>query len=170
MDTSYTAPFSFLYKNDGLGDFSAVSCALSTTRMHALMAVWGDIDQDGDADLFVVQAHPSTGSGPVQKANLLFRYDGSDTFTQITSGDVVSHSGCGWRNAAFGDYDNDQKLDLIVSGCSGTILYKNGGGTFTVATSTGLPAHNSNGDVKGSSGDYGNAFADVRTTDSNPHS
>ena len=60
--------------------------------------------------------------------------------------------------------DNDNKLDLIVSGCSGTILYKNGGGTFTVATSTGLPAHNSNGDVKGSSGDYGNAFADVRTT------
>ena len=54
------------------------------------------------------------------------------TFTRITTGDIVNDGGNGY-GMAWGDYDNDGLIDLIVSiGTGENFLYKNNGdGSFT---------------------------------------
>jgi hypothetical protein len=67
----------------------------------------GDIDNDGDPDLFIANAGPNT----------LYRNEGDGTFTNITKGSGLDEkpkdllSVC----AAFFDYDRDGLLDLTVS-------------------------------------------------------
>jgi enediyne biosynthesis protein E4 len=67
----------------------------------------GDIDNDGDPDLFIANAGP----------NALYRNEGDGTFVDITKGSGLDRkpkdllSVC----AAFFDYDNDGRLDLTVS-------------------------------------------------------
>ena len=92
---------------------------------------WGDVDNDGDLDLFV-----SNAAYFGEQDNQLFRNNGNSTFTEITAGELVTDGGCSY-GSNFGDYDNDGDLDLVVSNgyCNGNIinfLYKNDGtGQFT---------------------------------------
>ncbi len=79
---------------------------------------WGDYDNDGDEDLYL------TNNGP----NRLFRNDGNDVFTDVSSIVGVDNDlfsvGC-----AFGDLDNDGDLDLYVVnfGAGHDVLYRNDG-------------------------------------------
>ncbi len=94
---------------------------------------WGDIDNDGDLDAFVVNWYGDD--------NLLYRNNGDGTFVQAVGEPPVTDGGysetCSW-----GDYDNDGDLDLYVtnSGYSVTgplanFLYTNlGDGTLTKVT------------------------------------
>ncbi|MGH7540307.1 MAG: CRTAC1 family protein [Gemmatimonadota bacterium] len=88
--------------------------------------VWGDYDNDGDADLFVANQR-----GP----NFLFRADGGGAFTRVTDGPVATDGGRSFT-AAWVDIDRDGDLDLHVpNGWSGggvDFLYRNDGdGAFT---------------------------------------
>ncbi|HAB15802.1 MAG TPA: CRTAC1 family protein [Verrucomicrobiota bacterium] len=67
---------------------------------------WGDYDGDGWLDLFV--------SNYEDTMNVLYRNDGAGTFTKITGGNPVADSGY-HAGAAWGDFDNDGLLDLIVA-------------------------------------------------------
>jgi hypothetical protein len=81
---------------------------------------WGDYDNDGDLDLYL------TNDG----ANRLFRNDGDDRFTDVTTeagvGNALFSVG-----AVFGDLDNDGDLDLYVVnfGTGPDALYRNDGPT-----------------------------------------
>ena len=69
--------------------------------------VFGDFDNDGFPDLFV----------PQKNGCKLFKNDGKGRFTDVTAkaGDLAGNFG--WAtSAAWGDFDNDGKLDLLV-GC-----------------------------------------------------
>lgn len=95
---------------------------------EAKMPLWGDFDNDGDADLLVTKAYDS---------NRLYRNDGDSTFTDITSTSGLSMEvDARSYGAAWGDYDRDGWLDLYVCNYNfnGTIsneLYRNNGdGTF----------------------------------------
>lgn len=121
-----------LYRNDGLAGFTAVSAGdLGTGERGSMSASWGDIDNDGDLDVFIANA------GYFQEQpNQLFRNNGDGTFAEVRTGDLVADGGCSY-GSAFADYDNDGDLDLAVANgyCRGEIrnfLYRNDGhGTFS---------------------------------------
>ncbi|MEM7372708.1 MAG: CRTAC1 family protein [Bacteroidota bacterium] len=121
-----------LYKNDSTGAFIKVGGPVLGSAKSSMTSSWGDVDNDGDLDLFVGNA------GYFQEQNnLLYLRDG-DSYITVTADPVVTDGGCTY-GSNFGDYDNDGDLDLIVSNgyCNSQLanfLYENqGDGTFVRA-------------------------------------
>ncbi len=116
-------------------------------RTHALPEdmgsglAWGDYDNDGYPDLYVVN---QTGAwqGRVQgPGNRLFQNQRNGSFRDVTeeAGLELRHFGMG---AAWGDYNNDGLLDLFVTGADGCRLYRNlGNGRFRDVTRESGVAH-----------------------------
>ncbi|HET7221431.1 MAG TPA: CRTAC1 family protein [Vicinamibacterales bacterium] len=99
-----------LYHNNKDGTFTdvtrqaGVAADANKTAYKTGVAV-GDIDNDGDLDLYV------TAFGP----NLLFRNDGNGTFTDITARAGVAGPATEWSTSTgFVDVDRDGDLDLYV--------------------------------------------------------
>lgn len=106
----------------------------------------GDYDNDGDLDLFIGTHSGSTnyaGWNVKVYRNQLFRNDGDAVFTEITGTSIATHDRVTYC-AAWGDFDNDGDLDLLI-GNGGTISWppanygqpnelhrNNGDGTFTL--------------------------------------
>jgi len=105
-------------------------------------AAWGDYDDDGDPDLYLVNATrlgedglPDSSSGP---RSALYRNDGDGRFTDVTPEAGLATAGEG-MGAAWGDYDDDGDLDLVVSRYGTNVLYRNDEGVFTdVSAAAGL--------------------------------
>lgn len=115
--------FSRVYLNDGC-ETLAPGPAVSGARAGS--AVWGDYDADGDLDLLITGNY--TG---LSRASRIYRNDGVAGFTDIAAGLEALGSSC----AAWGDYDNDGDLDVLLAGTSGfmfpeTHIYGNHGGAF----------------------------------------
>ena len=70
--------------------------------------------------------------GPTQV--LLFKNNGSGAFTDVTAQSGIRQEGGTWQGAAVGDYDNDGKPDLFISGYRCCALYHNEGGKFREVT------------------------------------
>jgi hypothetical protein len=84
-----------------------------------------DFDGDGHIDLFIPQA-----DGKCK----LFRNDGTGKFSDVTASSVdLAKPMPGAVSAAWGDFDNDGKPDLVVCCLRGSNRYfkNNGNGTFT---------------------------------------
>lgn len=116
-----------LFRNNGNGQFSKIiNIALTSNGGNSMSASWGDVDNDGDLDVFIANA------GYFQEENnKLFLNNGNGGFSEVTSGALVSDGGCSY-GSAFGDVDNDGDLDLVVANgyCNGVIknfLYINDG-------------------------------------------
>jgi hypothetical protein len=124
-----------LFHNNGDGTFTDVTVRagdLDRERYRGLGVVWGDYDDDGWPDLFVANdAHP----------NLLYHNNRNGTFTEVAFAAGVAFDEDGRERAGmgvdFGDYDNDGRLDLVVTNFYGEphSLYLNQGhGTFRETT------------------------------------
>ncbi len=104
-----------LYRNSGDGTFEDVSGQLEVSLAGGA-PLFIDFDQDGDLDL-VVAGSESTA---------MYRNDLDGTFT-----DVRARAGAGTAvggvagAAAFGDFDDDDDLELVVSSASATLLFDN---------------------------------------------
>lgn len=90
-----------------------------------------DYDGDGDLDVFLIQ-------GAAVESNRLYRNEltpsGKLTFTDATRQAGVEHRGVG-MGAATGDFDNDGRVDLLVTYFGSNVLYRNqGNGTFRDVT------------------------------------
>ena len=115
-----------LYKNNGNGSFTKITTGpLVNTAEKTIASAWGDFNNDGNIDVFIVNA---TGS----KSRLFKNINGS--FSEIsTSGIDVDPQY--FHGAAWVDIDNDGFLDLIVTNYFETRfhhVYKNNrNSTFT---------------------------------------
>ena len=128
-----------LLRNDGNGTFTDVTreAGMAEVRMPTQSAVWGDLDDDGDLDLYVVNESPARM--PRRFPSQLWRNEGDGTFVDVAGqAGVLNHSY--GKGVTAGDYDNDGDLDLYVSNLGPNRLYRNDGGMrFTdVAPELGL--------------------------------
>ena len=86
---------------------------------------WGDYDNDGNIDLIIAGSSP----GRITK---LFKNEGGGVFTE-QMGVILTEISTG--SAAWGDYNNDGFLDILLTGRSNAgviaeIYLNNGNGTF----------------------------------------
>lgn len=113
--------------------FSRVATdAVVSAPAPSISAAWGDFDNDGWLDLFLGnQAYPGW-------TNLLYRNNRDGTFARVASGPVVTETSRSAHAAAWGDYDNDGWLDLVIASFDSSqpsVLYRNtGNGEFTRET------------------------------------
>ena len=118
-----------LYRNLGDGRYRDVTGATGLGRSSLAYLGWGtrlfDVDNDGDLDLFVANGHPERDIALYQNAtfaqrNQLFINDGIGRFREVTD---VAGTALGVvavsRGAAFGDYDDDGDVDILVTNCEG---------------------------------------------------
>ena len=153
--SNYRMESNALYVNDGTGNFideAAVRGALGGTAndhwSNTIGSAWGDIDNDGELDIFVGNfAHSAGFSGPeIQPQSRFLRNRGSsnpnpaDNYTFEDMG----QGGVGWQESyaspTLGDYDNDGDLDLFfttVYESDAPRMYRNDGNfNFTDVTSS----------------------------------
>ncbi len=114
-----------LYENLGSGSFSKTEAgALTSIENHSVGASFGDIDSDGDLDLFIANAS--------EQNNELYLNDGG-VFTWQESATPSLDRGHS-HGSSFVDFDNDGDLDLLVTNDQNSINFfytNNGNGTFS---------------------------------------
>jgi hypothetical protein len=121
--TNFAQDYTTLYHNLGEGTFADRSFE-SGVGVYGPSLGWGigfvDIDNDGLLDLFVSNGHvypdiKQTGTSTYHQRSLLFRNQGRGYFGKVTAsagGLALARSS---RGAAFGDYDNDGDIDVLIS-------------------------------------------------------
>lgn len=112
VNGQFTGNFTDITPTTGLG-FNTVKDYFPD-KPGTRSAVWGDYDNDGYLDLFVVG---------VQNNNYLFHNQGNGTFNRVGGGILASGT---FVDASFCDYDNDGDLDLFLTRENGSLaLYEN---------------------------------------------
>jgi hypothetical protein len=136
----YNAVPSLLFKNNGDVTFSDVTREAGiwqTEDGKGLGVVWGDYDNDGDADIYVAND---------SMTNFLYQNDGDGKFTDMTLLAGVGYSEDGQAMAGMGtdmaDYDADGWLDVVVTNLDfeyNSIYRGDSSGVFTdVSYNSGL--------------------------------
>jgi photosystem II stability/assembly factor-like uncharacterized protein len=112
-----------LYRNFHDGSFVVVYVGSpGSPSGHSYGTGWGDYDNDGFIDLFV-----ATDSS----LNALYRNNIGQSFSKMT-GEIPSTEGFNSSGCAWGDYNNNGKLDLFATGnhlSSVNLMYTNQGNT-----------------------------------------
>ncbi len=98
---------SALYRNNGDGSFTDVTAkaGVGAEGLFGMGVAVGDYDNDGFPDLYVLGYNRC----------ILYRNNGDGTFTDVTAPAGVGNEGKWGSSAAWFDYDNDGKLDLVVA-------------------------------------------------------
>ena len=129
-----------LYHNQGDNFFIDTTITAGIAEYTHRYLGWGigflDYDNDGYKDIFVANGHTMDNIAEVDRStttpqqNLLFRNLGNgefvDTTAQMGEGFSLRKTS---RAAAFGDYDNDGDIDILVTNWNQTVdLLRNEGG------------------------------------------
>lgn len=139
----FVANFSYetntLYRNEG-GFFKDATAAAGLADPSHRFLGFGtnflDYDNDGDLDLYVANGHVQDKIALFQSGveymqeHQLFRNDGGGGYAEASSisGEWFLHKQIS-RGAAFGDYDGDGDVDVLVTNCGGEAkLVRNDGG------------------------------------------
>uniref|UniRef100_UPI001CF83D1D FG-GAP-like repeat-containing protein n=1 Tax=Penaeicola halotolerans TaxID=2793196 RepID=UPI001CF83D1D len=125
-------PISKVYRNNGDDTFTAINAGLE--GVYVSSAAWGDYDGDGDLDILLTGQDASN-----QPISRVYRNNGDDTFTAINAG----LEGVWYASVAWGDYDGDGDLDILLTGLTASNLrisrvYRNNGNETFTAIDAGL--------------------------------
>ena len=121
------------YMNDGEGNLSFNQGGLSDVPDGGNYgSIWVDYNNDGLVDLFIAKCR---GGVSAANYNQLFRNDGDGNFTDVSEEAGLYDPVQTW-SSAWGDFDNDGWMDVLVGGSSGPhrLMRNNGDGTFTDIT------------------------------------
>jgi hypothetical protein len=121
-----------LYENRGRDSFADTTVAAGLARPTAQMSGWGngifDFDNDGWKDLFVARSNVLDNiSGVVAERrfpepNALFRNLGTGKFENVSANAGPDfQKEAVHRGVAFGDLDNDGRMDMVVSVLGGPV-------------------------------------------------
>ena len=125
VKTNFSQDYTSLYHNDGDGLFTDVSFRSGLAATLGRYLGWGvgfvDLDNDGLLDLFIANGHiypdvERTGTSTFRQRNQVFRNVGGGRFRHATDeigGPLLVEKSS--RGAAFGDYDDDGDIDVLVS-------------------------------------------------------
>jgi enediyne biosynthesis protein E4 len=119
-----------LYRNDGAGLFTdqSLSSGINEPSLRSLTfgALFMDYDLDGLLDIFAANGHVADDISVLQptlkyeEAPFMFRNKGNGKFEDVTGrlGPALRRAVVG-RGAAYGDFDNDGDLDLLLTANNG---------------------------------------------------
>ena len=113
-----------LYHNQGKGEFEDVTARAGLIHERRFVS-WGtglvDLDNDGNPDIFLVtgqvypELEPVNPKYPRRGPRIVFRNRGDGTFIQLPDEDQPAlASRHVSRGCAFGDFDNDGDLDVLI--------------------------------------------------------
>jgi hypothetical protein len=130
-----------LYTASAPGVLAANLAAGLPASLKGVGCAWADYDNDGFVDLVIAALF---GQGGITTANRLFHNDGDGTFTEVTTGPVVTTTGT-FHHPTWADYDGDGDQDLffatgsISGGTNVDRMYRNqlaesGSATFVAIT------------------------------------
>jgi len=125
-----------VYSNDGNGVFTRMTAdnigELGADTSDASMGVWGDLDNDGDLDLYVANfAHGPSDEVSPPAADVVYLNDGNNRFSKYEEAEFTLSPR--YSNvASLVDYDRDGLLDVFVStwpyeGSQVDVLYQHDG-------------------------------------------
>jgi hypothetical protein len=152
--SSSTLPISAVFRNNGNGTFSNANVGL--IGVHDAAVAWGDFDDDGDVDILLTgNTNVNASSTTTTPVTRVYRNNGNGTFSDINAGLAGVYRGV----AAWGDFDSDGKLDVLIAG-EGTnsqtylnTIYRNTGNGEFQSLSSGMPGTTFSA---GAAGDYNN--------------
>ncbi len=118
-----------LYKNLGDGQFQDVTATAGLSALTSRSTAWGvgvfDFDNDGNKDLFTANSDildnaMELAHRPFALPNQVFRNKGNLTFEDLSAKTGTAFSvPAPHRGAAFGDLNNDGKVDVVVTVLNG---------------------------------------------------
>jgi len=126
-----------LYRNDGRNHFTPIKEIF--TPLTDGSVEWGDFDNDEDIDILV------TGKQFNNKLSTSIYRNDNGIFTEINPGIPGVYNG----NATWGDFDNDDDLDILITGNKGnkpiTAIYANNNNKYEKVVQQFVPLMNSAG-------------------------
>jgi hypothetical protein len=146
-----------VWRNTGAG-FSNVTASVAPglPGLFSSSVAWGDYDNDGRLDFLLTgTTNFFPDESPIYFQSQVWRNTGSG-FSNVTASVAPGLPGLSWGSVAWGDYDNDGRLDFLLTGGGGSQLWRNTGSGFSNVTASVAPGLPGGTDSSAAWGDYDN--------------
>jgi enediyne biosynthesis protein E4 len=136
--TNFSEQVTTLYRNyGGAFEVTSIRAGLGVNRKHVGFGVdFFDFDNDGWSDIFIANGHVYSQIAnrklhlTYREPKIVYRNLGSGRFEDVSAkvGEAIRAENLG-RGCAFGDFDNDGDVDVIINNLDGppTLLRNDGG-------------------------------------------